>query len=282
MACRAHPGLVAEAMERGPGSDVVMASSPTRWLPGLALPPETTDEPGWLHGLRDPAISRSLSALHSDLRYPWTVAGLARAAGLSRAGFAARFSALVGQSPMTYVFGSRMRRAETLLRTDHLTVAAVASQVGYGSESALSAAFLRYSGTTRGRTASCPPNKKTRPARIAGLRARTLTGTGVRQADPLLGVKRFTRKRPTGRHSPGWINHRAGPEAHLPCLLRGRCLLAKGGGRVQGERHIRDLSTSNSAPGEDGSKPCSISQRAAFRLRHDHHARITSRSTSVP
>ena len=59
-------------------------------------------------------------------------------------------------------------------------------------------------------------------------------------------------------------------------------LLAKGGGRVQGERHIRDLSTSNSAPGEDGSKPCSISQRAAPRLRHDHHARITSRSTSVP
>jgi hypothetical protein len=45
--------------------------------------------------------------------------------------------------------------------------------------------------------------------------------------------------------------------------------------------HIMDLSTSNSAPGEDGSKPCSISQRAATRLRHDHHARITSRSTWV-
>src|SRR5437870_1137030 len=43
--------------------------------------------------------------------------------------------------------------------------------------------------------------------------------------------------------------------------------------------HSRDLSTSNSQPGEDGSKPCSISQRAASRLRNDHHARITSRST---
>ena len=42
------------------------------------------------------------------------------------------------------------------------------------------------------------------------------------------------------------------------------------------------FSTSNSAPGEDGSKPCSISQRAATRLRHDHHARIRSMSTSVP
>ena len=46
--------------------------------------------------------------------------------------------------------------------------------------------------------------------------------------------------------------------------------------------HIRDLSTSNSQPGMDGSKPCSTSQRAATRLRHDHHPRITSRSTSVP
>ena len=46
--------------------------------------------------------------------------------------------------------------------------------------------------------------------------------------------------------------------------------------------HIRDLSTSTSQPGEDGSKPCSTSQRIATRLRSDHHARITSRSTSVP
>jgi hypothetical protein len=46
--------------------------------------------------------------------------------------------------------------------------------------------------------------------------------------------------------------------------------------------HIWDRSTSNSQPGEDGSKPCSISHRAATRLRSDHQARITSRSTSAP
>jgi hypothetical protein len=103
------------------------------------------------------------------------------------------------------------------------------------------------------------------PVKISELAARPASGAPGPMTGPL-------------RMDP----HRAGPEAHVPCLLRGRCLLAKGGGRVQGERHIRDLSTSNSAPGEDGSKPCSISQRAAPRLRHDHHARITSRSTSVP
>jgi transcriptional regulator GlxA family with amidase domain len=59
--------------------------------------------------------------------------------------------ALVGQSPMEYVFGSRMRRAEdTGSAATALPVAAVAAQVGYGSESALSAAFVRYSGTDTG------------------------------------------------------------------------------------------------------------------------------------
>jgi hypothetical protein len=97
--------VVAEAMERGPGSDVVMARlSDALVTRALRYHLETNEEPGWLHGLRDPAISRALSALHSDLRYPWTVARLAQTAGLSRAGFAARFSALVGQSPMEYVF----------------------------------------------------------------------------------------------------------------------------------------------------------------------------------
>ena len=152
--------LVAETIERGPGSDVVMARlSDALVTRALRYHLGTSDEPGWLHGLRDPAISRALSALHRDLGRPWTVAALAREAGLSRAAFAARFTALVGQSPMEYVFGCRMRRAETLLRSDRLTVAAVASQVGYGSESALSAAFVRYSGTTPGayRSSSSEP-----------------------------------------------------------------------------------------------------------------------------
>jgi AraC-like DNA-binding protein len=143
--------LLAEVVERGPGSDVVMARlSDVLVTRALRYHLETTDEPGWLHGLRDPAVSRALSALHRDLGRSWTVASLAAEAGLSRAAFAARFTALVGQSPMEYAFGSRMRRAEALLRSDRLTVAAVASQVGYGSESALSAAFARYSGTTPG------------------------------------------------------------------------------------------------------------------------------------
>jgi AraC-like DNA-binding protein len=63
---------------------------------------------------------------------------------------------------MEYFFGSRMRRAETLLSSDRLTVAAVAAQVGYGSESALSAAFVRYSGTTPGAYRQLESHRSTR------------------------------------------------------------------------------------------------------------------------
>lgn len=143
--------MIAEATERGPGSDVVMARlSDALVTRALRYHLEAADEPGWLHGLRDPELSLALSALHGDLATPWTVAKLAACAGMSRTAFASRFSTLVGQAPMEYLFGCRMRRAETLLRHDRLTVSAVARQVGYGSESALSAAFLRHSGVTPG------------------------------------------------------------------------------------------------------------------------------------
>ena len=143
--------LVTEAVERGPGSEVVMARlSDALVTRALRHHLETADEPGWLHGLRDPAIARALTALHGDLALPWTVAGLAREAGLSRTAFAARFTGLVGQSPMEYAFGCRMRRAQALLRSDRLTVEAVAGQVGYGSDAALSAAFVRFTGMTPG------------------------------------------------------------------------------------------------------------------------------------
>lgn len=143
--------LVAEAVEGGPGSEVVMARlSDALVTRALRHHLQTADEPGWLRGLRDPHISRALTAMHGDVAAPWTVATLARTAGLSRATFAARFQRTVGRPPMDYLTQCRMRKAMTLLRVEHATVAKVASRVGYGSEAALSAAFLRHTGTTPG------------------------------------------------------------------------------------------------------------------------------------
>jgi hypothetical protein len=97
--------LIAETLEGGPGSDVVMARlSDALVTRALRHHVETADEPGWLRGLQDPYIARSLAAVHADLAGPRALTTLARTAGLSRAAFAARFARTVGQTPMQYIF----------------------------------------------------------------------------------------------------------------------------------------------------------------------------------
>jgi AraC-like DNA-binding protein len=143
--------LVHEAINGGPGSDVVMARlSDALVTRALRHHVETAEEPGWLRGLSDPHLAPALAALHADLAAPWTLPTLARAAGLSRTAFAARFRAVIGQPPMHYLHHCRMRHAMTLLRVEGATAARVATRVGYGSEAAFSAAFSRHTGQTPG------------------------------------------------------------------------------------------------------------------------------------
>jgi AraC-like DNA-binding protein len=103
---------------------------------------------GWTAALADPFLRRALTAMHRDLSNPWTVATLAREAGLSRTAFAIRFARRVGQTPMNYMTMWRMLWAARRLDRDGTTVAEVAAEVGYASESAFTAAFKRTLGTT--------------------------------------------------------------------------------------------------------------------------------------
>jgi transcriptional regulator GlxA family with amidase domain len=143
--------LTAEAADGGPGSDLVMARlSDAMLVRALRHHSAAVDRPGWLAGLADPYVAAALAALHADSGHPWTLAGLARAAGLSRAAFAARFTGRVGEPAMRYLQALRLRRARTLLRDQRATVAAVAAQVGYTSDVAFAAAFKREFGVSPG------------------------------------------------------------------------------------------------------------------------------------
>jgi AraC-like DNA-binding protein len=144
--------LAHEVDDGGPGSEVVMARlSDALVIRALRHHLETSDDPGWLSGLRDPAVAAALAAVHAEPAAAWDLTALAGTAGLSRSVFAARFSEVVGQTPMRYVFEYRMRRAAHLLTAGGgATVAAVASAVGYGSEAAFAAAFVRYAGRPPG------------------------------------------------------------------------------------------------------------------------------------
>ena len=98
---------------------------------------------GWAAALHDPAISTALAGIQRSPATAWTVADLAAAAGLSRATFAQRFTALVGAPPLTYLTWWRMTTAGRLLARGDQPLAAIARQVGYRSEFAFSKAFKR-------------------------------------------------------------------------------------------------------------------------------------------
>ena len=104
-------------------------------------------EPNWLAGALDPQIGLALSAIHRDPGHDWAVEELARACRLSRSAFAARFVALVGTPPATYLAHVRLDAATGLLRGTSLPVTLIAKKVGYTSEAAFSRAFRHRYGT---------------------------------------------------------------------------------------------------------------------------------------
>ncbi|WP_017582600.1 AraC family transcriptional regulator [Nocardiopsis valliformis] len=106
---------------------------------------------GFAGALRDPAVHAAIQAVHLDPAHPWTVAELGERAGLSRAAFSRRFTALVGQSPLAYVTWWRLATAGRLLRESDAPINAIARRVGYSSQFAFANAFKREFGRSPGR-----------------------------------------------------------------------------------------------------------------------------------
>jgi AraC-like DNA-binding protein len=101
---------------------------------------------GWAAGLRDPRLAKSVAAMHAESRRDWTLIELADIAGMSRANFALRFKQCIGISPMNYLSRWRMYLASRDLRQGTDSVSSIALALGFGSESAFSAAFKRHFG----------------------------------------------------------------------------------------------------------------------------------------
>ncbi|MFJ4096192.1 AraC family transcriptional regulator [Kitasatospora sp. NPDC089913] len=143
--------LATEVTRAEPGQEVVLDRLLDLLVVGvlrswLAAPDGSA--PGWLRAQADEVVGPALRLLHDDPARPWTVAALATEVGVSRAGLARRFTALVGEPPMAYLANWRLAVAADLLRDPGLTVAAVARRVGYGDAFALSTAFKRVRGLT--------------------------------------------------------------------------------------------------------------------------------------
>jgi AraC-like DNA-binding protein len=98
----------------------------------------------------DPMFGRIVAAIQAEPGAPWSVAGLAQAAGMSRSAFAKRFRDGIGLPPMEFVRRWRLRAAHMALRKSPLTLEEISEQAGYQSRAAFSKAFRREYGVSPG------------------------------------------------------------------------------------------------------------------------------------
>lgn len=109
-------------------------------------------EQGWvarglLAGLAHPRLGKALAAMLDAPGEVWTLEMMAAQANLSRSSFARHFRETVGATPAALLAQIRIGLAQRLLRQGK-PLATVAQTVGYGSQPALSRAFIRETGIT--------------------------------------------------------------------------------------------------------------------------------------
>jgi AraC-like DNA-binding protein len=146
--------LVEEAASGRIGSEAMLAKlSEALFVDTLrryvaSLPEQQT---GWLTGVRDPIVGKSLGLLHSRIAHPWTIADLADEVGISRSALVQRFTRYLAEPPMTYLTRWRLQVAARSLERTARGVAEIAAEVGYESEAAFNRAFKREFGRPPGR-----------------------------------------------------------------------------------------------------------------------------------
>jgi len=159
--------LVEEAASGRVGSEAMLAKlSEALFVDTLrryvaALPDQ---QMGWLAGARDPIVGKSLGLLHGRVAYPWTIADIADAVGISRSALVERFTRYLSEPPMTYLTRWRLQLAARSLERTSRGVAEIAAEVGYESEAAFNRAFKREFGRPPGRYRSDHKSSLTRRA----------------------------------------------------------------------------------------------------------------------
>jgi AraC family transcriptional regulator len=99
-----------------------------------------------LGGLSPAVLRRAIERLRSDSDMDVSLAALASDSGLSRFHFCRAFKESTGLSPHNWLRQHRLDQAMNMLRDPHNTVAMVAAELGYASQTAFAAAFRKLTG----------------------------------------------------------------------------------------------------------------------------------------
>jgi AraC-like DNA-binding protein len=141
--------LRAETDNSAPGTAAVLSKIADVFLTQVLRQYLSAAEPGdsrIVIAVEDAHVARAAALLRRSPARQWTVAELAREVGMSRTALASRFSAVVGEPPMTYLSRVRLGQAAAHLATTGDNLRHIAHLVGYSNEAALSKAFKRSFG----------------------------------------------------------------------------------------------------------------------------------------
>lgn len=95
-----------------------------------------------------PALMRALDLINSRFAEPLGMDDLCSSAGVSKQHLCLLFRNILGLRPMEYIAKRRIQEAKSLLTSTELSIADIAEQTGFGSESYFCKLFRRYEGMT--------------------------------------------------------------------------------------------------------------------------------------
>lgn len=95
-----------------------------------------------------PRVQRALSLLDASVDQGINVSALAQRVGISRRELLRLFRRETGKTPIEILNQRRLERAQSLILHSHLSLAVIASAVGYSSQSHLTSSYKKYFDTT--------------------------------------------------------------------------------------------------------------------------------------
>ena len=149
---KASPRIKAIAMEmispvaEGRTAELLLSAYATEMLARTLLAVRGHEEMDLVSDQKRLRLQAVKDLIEADLRHPWTIAELARHAGVSRRSFTAQFHRLFGVSASEYLRTSRLSSAREALLHQGLSVTEAAYAVGYANPANFSTAFRRHFG----------------------------------------------------------------------------------------------------------------------------------------
>jgi len=123
-------------------------ASTTQLRASLMLPASPARRSHLRGGLSPAALQRVQVFIEANIGEPIQLHDLAARAGLSPYHFARAFRTSVGMTPRTFVEQRRLEHASRLLTESDRTIASIAQETGFGTQSRLTSVFKRRTGFT--------------------------------------------------------------------------------------------------------------------------------------